>query len=552
MPNNITPNASLNGAVQDFFNSAKSKTTEETPTAEMVDKRVDDLDTMVPPSYAKVIPAEDNTAKEETAEEASSTVIVDDDDDEEEVASEKLDEERDALLAKEEAEKARFKVTHEDIKASMPDVDEKIREQKAIELYDEIDKYRKELITKYGMSYEEADEAAKNRALKLGKKANNDWLDEHPHTGVVMIKKEDEKNVQLTPEEHEKLEKVKAIHLVLVEDAEIKSTKIVQPPRNKDKLRYIRSLSSSYYSIPLPMWGDFVTFSSSAARNIIDAMNSTSEESLIDALERKASFVYEHFVGSNNILRYDPTDPMQEKMNAGKEIIHNYNEFCGSFPYADLDLAIYAIYVASSPKSYKIELNCGYCHKSFDFNIEPKSMLNLDMTFGTKGENDAEEPVLRKAYSDILAHNSDNEFLHAMHIENSKTLVMKSPKTQNIYYIQNPSLSRAREVFTYINLNDNAANAVIAAYLRELKIYDPNQDGYIEISVDETEMMIDYIRTMNEIDFNMLVQEIQNRIYSISLRTSAYCSHCDNTNTFEPDLNQLVFQLARETREEVI
>ena len=549
MDNTMSMNNALNGAVQDFFNT-KTVPISDAPKAEVVKKESNDLESMTPPSYAKTVsaPVENTTEKK-----YDYSGIITDDDDTEDTASEAIEKERDENIAKEEAEAARFKVTHEDIIATMPDVDEKIREQKANELYDDIKKYREELITAYGMDYAAADEAAKNRVLNLGKKVNNEWLDNNPHTGVIMIKKEDEKNIQLTDEERNKLDKVKAIHLVLVEDAEIKTTKIVQPPRNKDKLRYIRSLSSSYYSIPLPIWGDFVTFSSSPARNIMDAISGRSDESVTDALERKASFVYEHFVGSNNILRYDPTDPTQERMNAGKEIIHSFNEFCGSFPYADLDLAIYAIYIASSPESYKINLTCGYCHKEFEYGVNPKNMLSLDATFGAKQEGSDEEPVLRQAYTNILAHSSDNDYLHAMHVENQKTMIMKSPKTKNIYYIQSPSLSRAREVFSFISKNEDAGDAIVASYLRELKVYDPSQDGYIEISGDETDVMVDYIRTMNEIDFRMLVNEIDKRVYSVRLRdSSVHCAHCDHDNTFEPDLYKLVFRLAQESIEEVI
>ena len=555
MDNTMSMNNALNGAVQDFFNT-KTVPISDAPKAEVVKKESNDLESMAPPSYAKRVSATVSAPVEDTTEKKDnySGVITDDDDIEEDAASQAIEKEREENLAKEEAEAARFKVTHEDIKATMPDVDEKIREQKANELYDDIKKYREELITKYGLDYKAADEAAKNRVLNLGKKVNNDWLDNNPHTGVIMIKKEDEKNIQLTDEEHDKLEKVKAIHLVLVEDAEVKTTKIVQPPRNKDKLRYIRSLSSSYYSIPMPIWGDFVTFSSSPARNIMEALGvNNPNDSVVEALERKASFVYEHFVGSNNILRYDPTDPTQEKMNAGKEIIHSFNEFCGSFPYADLDLAIYAIYVASAPDNYKIELNCGYCHKGFDYIVEPKKMLNLDATFGVKGENDTEDPILRQTYTNILGHSSDNEYLQALHVDSQKTTIMKSPKTKNIYYIQSPSLSRAREVFNFItDKNENAGPIILASYLREIKVYDPSQDGYIELTGDETGMMIDYIRTMNEIDFRMLANEIDKRVYSINLRDNAHCSHCDHDNTFEPALVDLVFQLAREISEEVI
>lgn len=554
-------NSTLNGAVEDFFNTGnKSKVVQDSANlkAEMVKKPDDSLDQMVPPDYAKVIHAEEpkETTNETTSEstEEYHGLVTDDDEAAEDTVSQIIEEERQEEKREKDAEAARFKVTREDIAATMPDMDDKIREAKVKELYEEIKKYREELIVKYGMDYAAADEAAKNRALNEGKKANNEWLDNNPHTGVITIKKENADKLELTEEEHEKLEKVHAIQLVMIEDAEVATTRVVRPPRNKDKLRYIKSLSSSYFSMPMPILGDFVTFSSAPARNIIEAITPARvNEPATDELERKASFVYEHFVGSSNIIRYDPTDPNQEAMNAGKEIIHNFAEFCGAFPYADLDLAVYAIYVASSPSSYKIDLNCGYCSKLFSYDIVPKDMLNIDNTFGVRDENDTDDPKLRKLYTDILSHSSDNDFLYAIRSENKKTVIMKSPKTQTIYYIQNPSLSRAREILAYRGERDNGVIYVIASFINEIRVYDPSQDGYIVITPDENAAIIEYIRTMDQVDYTMILRLLQDRLYTLNFdKDSIECTNCHSNNAFTPEFDQLVFRLAQESSKEVI
>ena len=123
-------NSTLNGAVEDFFNTGnKSKVVQDSANlkAEMVKKPDDSLDQMVPPDYAKVIHAEEpkETAPESTEEYHG--LVTDDDEANAEEVSEIIEEERQEEKREKDAEAARFKVTREDIAATMPDMDDKIR-----------------------------------------------------------------------------------------------------------------------------------------------------------------------------------------------------------------------------------------------------------------------------------------------------------------------------------------------------------------------------------------------------------------------------------------
>ena len=282
-------------------------------------------------------PNVDATPNKETPAQPTSDsgMIVDDDIDMDQF---KKEQEAHAAKAAEEYEKKKvqFNITMNDVKATMPSITGEELDKKSIEMMGNLKKYRTNLIVNEGMTPEEADEATRNRMKHLGTKINNEWIDQHPHTGVITVNKEDADKLELTQEEHDKLVTTKSIKLVCIENKELESLKVIDAPSvTKDKLQYIRRSNNAgaRYSIPLPSFGDYVTFHGATARALMQEGIDKQNESALQALERKAQFVYDHLIGSSLMSKY----------NENGVTILTFEDFCDRFSWFDLDLEIYAI-----------------------------------------------------------------------------------------------------------------------------------------------------------------------------------------------------------------
>ena len=260
-------------------------------------------------SQANPDPNADITPKKESPAQPTSDsgMIVDDDIDMDQF---KKEQEAHAAKAAEEYEKKKvqFNITMNDVKATMPSITGDELDKKSLEMMGNLKKYRTNLIVNEGMTPEEADEATRNRMKHLGTKINNEWIDQHPHTGVITVNKEDADKLGLTQEEHDKLVTTKSIKLVCIENKELETLKVIDTPTvTKDKLQYIRKSNNAgaRYSIPLPIFGDYVTFHGATARALMQEGIDKQNESTLQALERKAQFVYDHFIGSRLTSKYN-------------------------------------------------------------------------------------------------------------------------------------------------------------------------------------------------------------------------------------------------------
>ena len=106
-----------------------------------------------------------------------------------------------------------FVLTDEELKATMPDLDDEAFINSSEKIRNELNTYRKNLILNSGFTVEEATKAAYNRAKKLGQEENDAYLVDHPTLGIVEIDKKNVDKVDFTEDEREKLTKVRAIKL---------------------------------------------------------------------------------------------------------------------------------------------------------------------------------------------------------------------------------------------------------------------------------------------------------------------------------------------------
>lgn len=483
-------------------------------------------------------PNVDATPKKETPAQPTSDsgMIVDDDIDMDQFRREQ--EARAAKAAEDyEKKKVQFNITMNDVKATMPSITGEELDKKSIEMMGNLKKYRTNLIVNEGMTPEEADEATRNRMKHLGTKINNEWIDQHPHTGVITVNKEDADKLELTQEEHDKLVTTKSIKLVCIENKELESLKVIDAPSvTKDKLQYIRRSNNAgaRYSIPLPSFGDYVTFHGATARALMQEGIDKQNESALQALERKAQFVYDHLIGSSLMSKY----------NENGVTILTFEDFCDRFPWFDLDLAIYAIYVASSPETYSGGITCSFCKEQFDYDFHADKMLITD---------DFPDSI-KKSIDDILKNVSDKEGMQKIHDNNMAARLMKSPKTKNVYSLQSPSINKARSVFKYksTETEDDFNTIVNMLIIREMWIWIPEEQSYVHINPDEQDLMFELTKDMNEYDFRLITKFLAEYLYVPRFGAKTKCPNCGNDLVLDTSIDELVFLLAQDITAEIL
>ena len=484
-----------------------------------------------PDSNADITPKKESPAQPTS----DSGMIVDDDIDMDQF---KKEQEAHAAKAAEEYEKKKvqFNITMNDVKATMPSITGDELDKKSLEMMGNLKKYRTNLIVNEGMTPEEADEATRNRMKHLGTKINNEWIDQHPHTGVITVNKEDADKLGLTQEEHDKLVTTKSIKLVCIENKELETLKVIDTPTvTKDKLQYIRKSNNAgaRYSIPLPIFGDYVTFHGATARALMQEGIDKQNESTLQALERKAQFVYDHFIGSRLISKY----------NENGVAVLKFDDFCDRFPWFDIDLAVYAIYVASSPETYTGAITCSFCKEQFDYDFHADKMLITD-DFPDNIKNSIEN---------ILKNVSDEEGMKKIHDDNMSARLMKSPKTKNVYSLQSPSISKARSVFKYKSeeSQDDINTIVNMLIIREMWIWIPEDQSYVHINPDEQDLMFELVKDMNEYDFQLITKFLTEYLYAPRFGAKTKCPNCGNDLVLETSIDELVFLLAQDITAEI-
>ena len=509
-------------------------------------------ETMTPPKPVAIDPnfkglradatwkAPDNTTTAVTAHapviNESTSGIVSDDDIDMSTFEEQKQERANAIAQENEKKKVQFNITINDVKATMPSITGDELDKKSLEMMGDLKKYRTNLIVNEGMTPEEADEATKNRMKHLGTKLNNEWIDQHPHTGVITINKEDSDKLALTPEEHDKLITTKSIKLVCVENKELETLKVIDTPTvTKDKLLYIRKSNNAgaRYSLPMPIFGDYVTFHGATARSLMQEAIDREKETTLQALERKAQFVYDHFIGGH----------LMNKYNENGVTMIDFNEFCNRFPWFDIDLAIYGIYVASSPETYTGAITCSFCNEQFDYDFHADKMLITD---------DFSDNI-KKSIDNILQNVTNEEGLKKIHDNNMSAIRMKSPKTNNIYSIQTPTISKARSVFNFKNNDtDNDIGMIVdLLIIREMWIWIPENQAYIHIEPNEQELMYQILKDLNEYDYQLISKFLPDYIYVPRFGARTKCPKCDHDLFLQTGIDELVFLLAQDITAEI-
>ena len=393
----------------------------------------------------------------------------------------------------------------------------------------------KDLIINMGFTPEEANTAANNQIRKKIADEYAATKNESAAVGVVTIDKSADPNgLGLTQEEHQKLEKVKRLRLVVVEDVDLAHIKI-ERPNEEHKADYVRSIegSLSKYSVPMPMLGDFMSFKGAQMVQMVNIVNY--EDARIDEIiNTKASLIYEKLIGGAIMQKYD----------SNGKIIMSYNEFANKFPYQDIDMALYGILCASSMEENSTSLTCTSCSHQWMQNYNLKSLLKLD----------AITPAFKERVDDVLNYKSNDIELRKLYEKMRKASRFKSPFSNNIYDLSYPSVARATNLLKRINSDDTVMTylSAIALYISRILVYNEAKDSYVEITAEETPLMLETMKTIMNEDINMLAKQIRDDLYYVpQFVIKSTCPSCGKTSEIPVNVEHLIFLTARDSMVEI-
>ena len=394
----------------------------------------------------------------------------------------------------------------------------------------------KDLMISMGFSLSEAETAATNQIRKkLAEEYAEYKVAAEEKVGVVTIDKSADPNeLGLTKEEHEKLEKVTKLRLVVVEDIDLASIKI-ERPSEEHKADYIKSIegSLSKYAVPMPMLGDFVSFKGAPMVQMVNAVNY--DDSRIDEIiSTKASLIYEKLIGGVVMQKYDAS---------GKSVM-TYNEFANKFAYQDIDMALYGILCASSMEENSTSLTCQACQHEWMQKYNLKSLLRLeDIPANFKERVDS-----------VLKYKSNDIEMKKLYEEMRRVRRYKSPFTGNVYDLSYPTIARATNLLKRIDAGDRVMTylSAIALYLSRVLIYNEAKGSYVEITAEETPLLLETMKTLTNEDINMLGKQIREDLYyepKFILPTT--CPSCGKRSELPVSVDQLIFLIAQDSMVEI-
>ena len=441
----------------------------------------------------------------------------------------------------------------EDVYAVIPNIEGDDRDKVAEMLFNEISEYRDKAMKQYGWTAEEADHAAANRLVHRGKEINTKYVHDHPVTTITIDKERAEK-VEFTEDEKKKLDVSRAIRLVAVENKKLNSLKVSKIPTKIDKVAFLRNIDAAIasYRVPLPVMGDYAQFVGAQSLQMATIFGDENE-TVVESVTKKAQLCYDRFYGSMSLRKYDDEN----------KIIMSYNDFINSVPYNDLEMMLYAVYVASTPEEQEIRMRCGNpsCKKSYDCSFNAKTVIQRK-----------ELPEwTQKRIDDIMTHTNNVDYLQDLSHEWKTETMYESPYTGNIYAIAQPTIAKFIDVFNYVSDDDTYGlhNSLFMTILNSIyiKLDHPDENGndYVQVTYDDDREAIKVaISQIPDRDLKILAKVYSDMMYlqtiavgdetdlSLPLKIFPKCPHCGQDSENYLFLSHLVFLKARDLSVEMV
>ena len=353
----------------------------------------------------------------------------------------------------------------------------------------------------------------------------------------ILIDKVGLRQVEFTDEERSKMKAASKIVVTQVEDATLKSIKVIKPKAIHQKKIIEKSFSSRFAPFVAPTSGYMGKVRALSSLEVIDMVAiDESDLNTSDAVKLKASLVYNHL------------------MECSTDKFADFDDFCKKTTYIDLSPIMYGLVLATYPAEETITMNCANpecTHKARD----PKTGRMTDQQNQFTHHYKNSEVLLTHRISEKLAKEAENVFNHRHTVDDAvayrdehaimNTISRFRIGDNIIIEVYCPSITEYIDDYSSVveknqemfkNLEGYGPAITMTTYLK--KVYLANQDdndgSFYEF--DNTISIIEALHNMSTEELKLIQQCIQDEVgaymYSYGFKAeNVVCPHCAHAFT---------------------
>lgn len=310
--------------------------------------------------------------------------------------------------------------------------------------------------------------------------------------------------VNFTPEEHDKLEKVKSIKLEEVETIQL-STYATKKVRDKKAFKKIVKSINTMYStqICLPLSGYTATIRGCSAYELLGLINTTND-ALIDT-RSKWSLIHSK-IESTSIGDMD------------------FNEFLFNTAASDYENFIYGLLCATYPDEDTVSLKCPNCGKSHPHSYTVRSLIRAELMSDELKEQFAHIIDSSASLTTAVEAHDNSPVKQVVGIKLPCSGMLVELHVQSAYDFINNSVKSV--------VDDEDSNArwrdavVMATLIRRILVDDPD-DPEVPFEITNTKDIAEIIFNLNTTDIRVIKKYGEKLISNMNIEYGFMKVHCD-------------------------
>lgn len=347
----------------------------------------------------------------------------------------------------------------------------------------------------------------------------------------IIIDKTGKDKIEFTEEEKSKIAVSESIELREVSTLDLKTTKMRKSTRNFADM--ISDDTYNTYGVRTSMafpCSKFKAYLTGLSYGELGDIALSYDNEGYDELHKKLSVIYNKMVNPS----------------CGK--FKDFDDFLHRFAYVDINLAVYALYIGSTPEEKTITMKCNAdgCGENFEHKFLTRELIQYQDA--SQAFLDSMEEIASATPEQAVEMNLNASHMVEKMVELPVSkIVIKLSHVSCYDYLHKIMNNVADETFAKNHPDDTfgvlQSSAIILPVVSGFAV--PTDDGYE--SFDEFDDILEMCYRLPIDDFHILISLVQKYLndYSITFGVrNVVCPHCGQKTDFVPiDINQQVFRL---------
>lgn len=357
--------------------------------------------------------------------------------------------------------------------------------------------------------------------------------DEHREKQIqIIIDKTGKDKIEFTEEERAKIAVSESIELREVTTLELKTTKMRKSTKNFAEM--ISDDTYNTYGVRTSMafpCSKFKAYLTGLSYGELGDIALSYDNEGYDELHKKLSVIYNKMINPS----------------CGK--FKDFDDFLHRFAYVDINLAVYALYIGSTPEEKTITMKCNAegCGENFEHKFYTRELIQYQDA--SQAFLDAMEEIASATPDQAVDMNLNASHMVEKMVELPQSkIVIKLSHVSCYDYLHKIINNVADETFSKNHPDDTfgvlQSSAIILPVVSGFAV--PMLDGSYE-TFDEFDDILEMCYRLPIGDFHILISLVQKYLndYSVTFGVrNVVCPHCGQKTDFVPiDINQQVFRL---------